>query len=65
LFTELVEKLASRDKTLCNIFKIYIWQLWDLLVDFSMPLDEIGMLDHFNGLDANGIRAPQGARAYP
>jgi hypothetical protein len=32
-----------------------IWQLWDLLVDFSMPLDEIRMLDHFNGLDANGI----------
>jgi hypothetical protein len=24
-------------------------------VDFSIPLDELGMLDHFNGLDANGI----------
>ena len=27
----------------------------DLLTNFSMPLDEIGMLDYFNGLDANRI----------
>jgi len=37
-----------------------IWQLWDLLADFGMPLDECRMLDYFNGLDANRIEQGDG-----
>ena len=32
----------------------------DLAADFGMPLDEIGMLDHFDGLDASGVEQGDG-----
>ena len=57
LFTELVEKLRQN---LVQHIKKYIWQLWNLIVDFNMPLDEIIVLDHFNSLDTDGVEQRDG-----
>ena len=39
----------------CATYLKNIWQLWNLIVDFNMPLDEIRVLDHFNSLDTDGV----------
>ncbi len=56
LFTELVEKLRAEIKLCETYLKKYIRQLWDLVVDFGMPLDEIRVAGYFNSLDANGVK---------
>jgi hypothetical protein len=55
LFTELVEKLASWDKTCWSIFK-NIRKLRDVLFDVRVPTDEFKMLDELNHLDTSGIQ---------
>ncbi len=55
LFTKLVEKLASWDKTLWNMVKNK-WQLGNSIADIIVPLDEFRIFDALHCLDASSIK---------